>query len=82
MERVTYRRTLNINDFESLSMEVTVEHEDLNTARLLAAQKYLILTQQELIRIYGIKSTTFNPWDRVNLELNGITTELEQLRRK
>ena len=81
MEKVIYRRTLNIGDFESLSFETTAEHEDLNTARLLAAQKFLDLCRTELIRIYNIKvASNGNAYDRVEAELNGIQTELTHLR--
>jgi hypothetical protein len=82
MEKVVYRRTLNIGDYETLNFETIGEHEDLNTARLIAVQKFLELTQQELIRIYNVKVTTNgSAWDRINNELSGIQQELNQLRR-
>ncbi|KKK53504.1 hypothetical protein LCGC14_3094130 [marine sediment metagenome] len=80
MERVVYRRTLNIGDYETLNFETIGEHENLNTARLIAVQRFLELAQQELIRIYNVKaSTNGSAWDRVNQELSGIQNELNGL---
>lgn len=82
MQKLTYRRTLNIGDYETISFEVVEEHDDLNIARLNAVAKCLELMKQELIRIYNVKLTTASAWDRVNFELSGIVSELEQLKRK
>jgi len=80
MERVTYRRTLNIGDYETLNFETVGEHENIDVARLIAVKKFLELSRTELIRIYNVKVTSNgNAWDRVGLELAGIDAELNQL---
>jgi len=83
MERILYRRTLNIGDFETIQFETIGEHEDFNTARLIAVRKFLELARLELIRIYNVKvSSNGSAWDRVNVELQGVDAELNQLGRK
>ena len=80
MEKITYRRTLNIGDFETLVIEVTSEHQDLNIAIKLAAQKFLFLAKNELIRIINMRAQTDgSAWSRINLELDTINLELNQL---
>ena len=81
MEKINYRRTLRIGDFETISFETFGEHEDLNTARLIAVTKFLELSKLELIRIYNIKvASNGNAYDRVEDELEGVYAELTQLR--
>ena len=78
MERFVYRRTLNLGDYETLNFETIGEHEDLNTARLIAVQKFLELAKLELIRIYNVKvASNGSAWDRILMELNGIQAEQE-----
>lgn len=81
MTKITYRRTINIGDFESLSFETTSEHDDPNIARLIAAKSYLELCKSELVRIYNIKVNCMTTWDRVLQELDGVEAELNNLRR-
>jgi len=62
MEKVVYRRTLNIGDYETLNFETIGEHEDGNIARLIAAKKFLELAKLELIRIYNIRAASIGAW--------------------
>ena len=78
MHKVILRRTLNIGNFESISAEAVGEHEDFEKARVIASKYVLETLKQELIRIFNIRiqNTHSNPWDQVNMELDGVNTEL------
>ena len=78
MERISIRRTFNIGNFESLSVEATAEADNIEHARLLASKQVLELAQQELVRIFNIRHHNINssPWDQVLMELAGVKKEL------
>jgi len=87
MHKVTIKRTFNIGNFESLSLEWTGEHEDVNKARLLANRQILEIVQRDLIRIIHsreaagvttpiIYETQNHLWYQLSLELDGINQEL------
>ena len=67
MKPETIRRTLNINNFESLSLEGTGEHNDPNVALLFASRNFLIKALTELTRIYNVRSSlgTSSEYDKV-----------------
>lgn len=78
MHRITIRRTLSIGDYESLSIEATGEHADINRARLLASQQILNLAQAEMARIFNVRlqNVRNSPWDQVLIELNQVNAEI------
>jgi len=82
---VSMRRTFNINNYESLSIEGKGTHVDKDNARLLAAFDILAKAQAELIRIFNTRNTLHTSseydlvtWKQIELEVNGIKTELSQ----
>jgi hypothetical protein len=84
MDNIVIRRTFNLGNFESLSIERPLvlegigEAEDLNRARLLATKQILEAAQKEMIRIFNLRvqNITGNPYTQVELELAGIKAEL------
>ena len=78
MQTITLRRTFNIGDYESLSVETTAQHEDISVARLIATKQILEQAQQEMVRIFNIRvnNTLNSPWEQVLMELKGVRTEL------
>ena len=83
MEKIVYSRKLYLGDFESIVFEAIGEHEDLNTARLIAVKKVLELFKLEIIRIYGAKQdTNGSAWSRVEAEYQGVELELANLKQE
>lgn len=78
MHKITIGRTFNIGNYESIKLEASAEHEDANTARLLASRTVIELVQMELIRIYNVRNNNLNydPWIQTTMELAGLNTEL------
>ena len=81
--QIILRRAFNIGNFETLHVEAIGEDNDLNIARLKAAQLLLQLAQQELVRIFNVRTQNVNNdsrepliWNQISLELNGINIEL------
>lgn len=81
MTKITLRRTFNIGDFETLSIEAVGEHQNPSVARLVASKQVLELAQQEMVRIFNLRAhnTKNSPWEQVNLELAGVSSELSNL---
>lgn len=80
---IQIRRTFNLGNYESLTIEGIGDNPDPNIARLLATQQILWAAQQEMIRIFNIRTLNVHssPWEQVQLELSGITAELNGARR-
>jgi len=83
MHKIALRRTFNIGNYESLSVEATGEHDDAKQARLIASRLILEAAQLEMIRIFHVRSTTNCSqsveqliWNHILLELNGVLAEL------
>ena len=81
MTKVTIRRTFNIGDFETISIEASGEHENPTIARLLASKQILEFAQQEMVRIFNLRTrnTKNSPWEQVISELSGVSAELFNL---
>jgi len=89
MHKLPIRRTFNIGNYESLSVEWTGEHEDIQQARLLANRQILEIVQQDLIRIVNTRAAAGvttpllfdiqnHLWQQLSLELEGINRELNR----
>jgi hypothetical protein len=78
MTKIVVRRTFNIGNFETIAAEAIGEHEDPEKARLIAVKQVLETIKQECIRIFNIRiqNTHSNPWVQVNMELDGVNSEL------
>jgi hypothetical protein len=87
MHKVLIKRTFNIGNFESISIEWTGEHEDIQKARLLANKQIIEIVQQDLIRIINVRAAAGvttpliydiqnHLWQQLTLELTGINAEL------
>jgi hypothetical protein len=78
MHKIVMRRTFNIGNFETVGAEAIGEHEDAEKARLIATKQVLEAIKQECIRIFNIRiqNTHSNPWEQVNMELDGVNAEL------
>jgi hypothetical protein len=87
MVKENVRRTFNINNFESLTIEGDGEDPDPTRARLLAVHSLLSKASAEMIRIFNVRQqyNTSSEYDgitynQVTTELQWITTELENLK--
>ena len=67
-----------MGNYESISVEASGEHDNINVARLIATRKALEIAYIEMARIFNVRVQNINssPFDQVQYELAVIKSEL------